>query len=64
MAVGDEPEVVDVEPAVLTADSRIMDMRERLKELGAPIYGDRATCWKRLKAAEERELREAEIREA
>ena len=63
MAV-DEPEVVDIEPPVLTAESRVLDMRARLRELGAPIYGDKPTVWRRLKAAEEREIRESEIREA
>ena len=39
-------------PTVLTAQSKIADMKKRLKELGKPQYGTKEVVWARLQQAE------------
>ena len=51
-------------PAILTAESRVVDMHRRLKEIGAPIYGRKSEVWTRLQREEGRVRRELEIAEA
>jgi hypothetical protein len=49
---------------VLRADSRVEDLRARLKELGAPIYGDKKTLYARWLAAERKRARDIEVARA
>jgi hypothetical protein len=51
-------------PAILTSESRVVDMHRRLKEIGAPIYGRKSEVWTRLQREEGRVRRELEIAEA
>lgn len=44
----------------LTPQSRIVDMRNRLKQLGYVIHGSKEEVWKRLKRAEKEEFRRLE----
>ena len=44
----------DGQEVVLHPDSRVEDMRTRLKELGVPIYGRKDELWARLSDAERR----------
>ena len=50
--VGDEGPRDDGFQMTLNRFSRVVDMREILKELGWPFYGDQATLWERLVKAE------------
>ena len=46
---------VDVpRPPPLNANSRVADLKVRLKQLGAPVWGDKARLWERLQEYEAR----------
>ena len=44
----------------LTQDSTIKEMRQRLKDLGYVVHGNKADVWKRLKKAEKEEMKRQE----
>lgn len=46
------PEPVDSSPGHLTADSKVGDLKARLKQLSAPIWGTKAQLWERLQERE------------
>ena len=48
---------------VLGPGSSVIAMRERLKQLGAPVYGTKPDLWKRLVQYESEELRKKKERE-
>ena len=52
------------EAPLLHSYSQVKDLRKRLKELGAPQYGDRALLWSRLLKAEAQRRRDIEIAKA
>lgn len=56
-------EAVDEPPArpALNANSRVADMKSRLKQLGGPIWGDKARQWERLQEYEARTKASADI---
>lgn len=71
-AVVSDPVDVPRQPT-LNANSRVADLKARLKQLGAPVWGDKARLWSRLQEYEARnaasrnleaqlQLREEELR--
>ena len=56
-------EAVDEPPTrpALNANSRVADMKSRLKQLGGPIWGDKARLWERLQEYEARTKASADI---
>ena len=48
-------------PTGLYFASNVADMRARLIQLKAPVYGDKATLWKRLVVYEQRAQEEKEL---
>ena len=49
------PEAADLPKSLpLTESSRVVDMKARLKQLGAPVWGDKARLWARLQEVEQR----------
>ena len=58
MVVPPQPVVAvdEPEPTPLNARSRVVDLQARLKQLGAPVWGDKARLWERVQEYEAHEL--------